>query len=192
VAFLLEALANGPQKCEDLKKLAEIEGIAARTLRSVREKLGVLTEKEKRTMDGAFYWRLPDKAPEPSDAFGTMRLFEPEELELRAKMGMMGKIDKNANIDKMHLGEVDEPIVLSPLDLHLDYDPGISPLDAHLAELGVLDHHGKVEGKIEGRVEGGVIGWRDPDGVFDEDAMLAQGWRKVDGDWWVFPPSVAA
>jgi hypothetical protein len=36
------------------------------------------------------------------------------------------------------------------------------------------------------------VGWLDPGGLFDEEAMREAGWRKVDGDWWVFPPSATA
>jgi hypothetical protein len=37
-----------------------------------------------------------------------------------------------------------------------------------------------------------MITWHDPDGMFHADTMLAQWWKRRAGDWWVFPPSVAA
>ena len=91
----------------------------------------------------------------------------------------MGKIDPI---------QVDPPIVISPLELHLDYSTGVSPLDPH------LDHvaHVASTGRTEGKIGSDGVAWHDPDGLFDSDAMLAQGWKRLDGDWWVFQPSVAA
>jgi hypothetical protein len=68
-AFLRDALAEGPQKTEDLRKEAKAAGIADRTLRRAKEMLNVKSEKI--DFAGGWCWVLPKVANDPQEALAT-------------------------------------------------------------------------------------------------------------------------
>jgi RecA-family ATPase len=57
--FLKEALANGPMKQTDIKREAVGQGISSATLRRAKEKLKIISEKGKGSLDADWTWRLP-------------------------------------------------------------------------------------------------------------------------------------
>jgi len=58
--FLTDLLSSGAVENSEVDEAAEVEKIAARTLRRASEKLGVEKRKEKGVMAGKWYWRLPN------------------------------------------------------------------------------------------------------------------------------------
>jgi len=58
--FLTDLLSEGAVENGEVNEAAEVERIAARTLRRAAEKLGVEKRKQKGAMTGKWYWRLPN------------------------------------------------------------------------------------------------------------------------------------
>ena len=64
----LEAiLADGPMARAEISALAKHEGITDRPLRTARQRLGVIVERDPTAHGRPATWRLPDQAPEASD-----------------------------------------------------------------------------------------------------------------------------
>jgi hypothetical protein len=59
--FLLERLAAGAMKQEDVIEEAKQEDIAEKTLRRAKKELGIKSRKERGRTDGAWFWELPPK-----------------------------------------------------------------------------------------------------------------------------------
>lgn len=62
--WLRTILANGPIKTEDLKREAKDAGMAWATVRRAEKPAGARTRKQGFGAEGAWYWFLPDHAPE--------------------------------------------------------------------------------------------------------------------------------
>jgi len=60
--FLTDLLSEGAVEHGEVNEAAEVERIAARTLRRASDKLGVEKRKQKGAMTGKWYWRLPNTA----------------------------------------------------------------------------------------------------------------------------------
>jgi hypothetical protein len=58
--WLQQALRNGPMPAKELRKKAKADGIADRTLRRAKSRIGVQTEKDGYGGDGRWLWKLPD------------------------------------------------------------------------------------------------------------------------------------
>jgi hypothetical protein len=58
--FLTDLLSEGAVEHGEVNEAAEVERIAARTLRRASDKLGVEKRKQKGAMTGKWYWRLPN------------------------------------------------------------------------------------------------------------------------------------
>jgi putative DNA primase/helicase len=63
--FLIERLAAGRVKGDNIVTEAAEEGIAERTLRRAKKELGVKSYKEKGKTDGDWFWELPKAATHP-------------------------------------------------------------------------------------------------------------------------------
>jgi RecA-family ATPase len=62
VEFLTAALANGPVRYAEIKRDAEAQDVSSATLRRAKEKLKVISEKVKGSLDGEWIWKLPTQA----------------------------------------------------------------------------------------------------------------------------------
>lgn len=69
---LLNDLAtSGGTPVEDLKEIAEANGISWMTMKRAKKDLGIVAEKDNTTPDGKWYWKLPrvEKRENPDDDF---------------------------------------------------------------------------------------------------------------------------
>ena len=68
VDFLLDLLANGAVKANEVQTKARQVGINKKPLRTAREKLGIKTKKSSAFKDGFWEWSLPEDAQSGEDA----------------------------------------------------------------------------------------------------------------------------
>src|SRR4029450_11331419 len=57
--WLHGALGDGPRPAADTTRAARAAGISDRTLRRARRRVGVISAKQKGTLDGTWNWSLP-------------------------------------------------------------------------------------------------------------------------------------
>jgi hypothetical protein len=165
--FLMALLGKGPYPAAEVERLAKDAGIKEKTLDRASKALGV--QKVKDGMDGPWIWSLMT-TPTPT---------EPPDRPPGTKMAMFPEHENMTILTTFEDGQ-SQPV--SPLE----YEEG----QILCSKEGWPSSWESWESGVLAVVL--PVSWHDPDGMFDADAMLAQGWKRLDGDWWVFPPSVGA
>ena len=119
VDFLMEALASGPVKADELYATAKRREISARTLRRAKDQLGVEVFRQ----DNVWFWRLPDG---PSDGDGSQG-GQPTEF------GHLGHLDEKVAVLQENQGGQTQDGQDGHFG-HLDTETAVEEVDAETEE----------------------------------------------------------
>jgi|GEM_PF-808412 putative DNA primase/helicase len=121
VDFLLDLLANGPVKANDVQTKARQVGISKKPLRSAREKLGIKPKKSSTFADGFWEWSLPEDALRDEEALSEG----------------VGTLDKTRHLGDIHKSRLD--VFVDSLNEKVDKDKDGIDIPQKLPEQPPID-----------------------------------------------------
>jgi len=92
--WLVEILEDGPMKASEVMREARQAGITEKSLRTARERIGIKPYKEKLSVHGGWYWKLPNYPKMPFSTQGAQ-----DAQKNRQESGHLGGQDACANQD---------------------------------------------------------------------------------------------